>query len=188
MEGNVARCRVQLFCFATIGVLISFAASCAEIGVTLEWDPNPESNVAGYNAYVGTQSGHYERIIDAGTNTVVRISPLDPGVTYCFAVTAYTADHLESPFSDEIVYTVGIDGTNAMLKPLTITVTKLNLPVTISFSVKPGRHYLVQATTDFLTWQTLEDFFFETSAAVLWDDPESSAHSSRFYRVVAVMP
>ena len=184
---GATRCQVRLF-YSVVAFLALASASGAEFGVTLQWDANPEPTVAGYHAYVGTQSGRYDRIIDAGTETIVRIAPLDPGVTYYFAVTAYTDDHLESPFSDEIAYAVRINGTNAMLQSLTLAMTNAGTSVSISFNVKPGRHYLVQATTDLQTWQTLESFLFGISTAVIWNDPETSMHPLRFYRVVTVLP
>jgi hypothetical protein len=154
-----------------------------EIGVTLEWDPNPEPEVAGYYVYVGTQSGVYTRVIDSGSLVVVRVAPLDPGITYYFAVTARTDDGLESPFSDEVSYTVPIDGIRAALAPMTFGVAHGALAM--RFSTQRGCRYFVQATEDFLTWRTVETFGPDTADEIYWQDPMTSSYGHRFYRVVA---
>src|SRR5207237_63800 len=80
---------------------------------TLEWDPNPESYVTGYKFYCGEKSRAYDQIIDVGERTSVALTNLVPGLTYYFAITAYAADRSESPLSDELSYTVRIDGATA---------------------------------------------------------------------------
>jgi len=72
--------------------------------VTLAWDPNSETDLAGYNVYWGTASGHYDNKFNAGKVVVNTVSGLVPGVTYFFAVTAYNSSGLESDFSNEISY------------------------------------------------------------------------------------
>jgi len=72
--------------------------------VTLTWDPGPEAEVAGYRVYWGTESGAYRSAIDTGTETDATIPDLEEGETYYFAVTAYSADGLESDYSNEVVY------------------------------------------------------------------------------------
>lgn len=157
-----------------------------EIGVTLEWDPNPEPEVVGYYVYVGTQSGVYTRVVDTGSQTFIRVAPLDPGITYYFAVTARSSDGLESPFSDEVSYTVPIDGVRAALTPVTFGVA--NEAITTRFSTQPGCRYFVQATEDLLTWRTLETFGPDTADEIFWEDAMTSSCDHRFYRVVAQLP
>ena len=72
--------------------------------VTLAWDPNPEASILGYKVYYGQASGSYTNVFDAGNRTNCIITGLDPGVTYYFACTAYSATGDESNFSGEIVY------------------------------------------------------------------------------------
>jgi fibronectin type 3 domain-containing protein len=57
--------------------------------VTLEWDPNTESDLAGYKIYYGDSSGDYLGVIDVGNATTYTVANLIPGYTYYFAVTAY---------------------------------------------------------------------------------------------------
>jgi hypothetical protein len=72
--------------------------------VTLAWDANPEPSVQGYRVYYGKTSGSYTSVLDAGNRTDCVITGLDPGATYYFACTAYSATGDESNFSGEIVY------------------------------------------------------------------------------------
>jgi hypothetical protein len=71
--------------------------------VTLEWDRNPEPNVAGYRVYSGRQSRVYGSVLDVGNQTVAQL-PTNPGTTF-YAVTAYDDTGLESDFSEEVSYT-----------------------------------------------------------------------------------
>lgn len=179
---------IALLC--PVGILL-FAPPmliCADLGVTLQWDANPEPQVVGYRAYVGTASGHYDRVFDSHSNVSVRVSPLDPGLIYYFAVSAYTSDGLESPLSDELSYSVSINGTNIVLTPLTITSQKGTSPVTVSFNVKPGRRYFVQTSEDLRAWRTERQFIFEASTTAVWHDSPGQTRPMGFYRVVAQKP
>jgi hypothetical protein len=75
-----------------LGLLLVFAASpmaalCRD--VKLQWDPNSETNLAGYKVYIGTASRTYGVPITIGLQPTYTVSGLAPG-TYYFAVTAST--------------------------------------------------------------------------------------------------
>lgn len=74
----------------------------AHAKATFEWDPNPQSEVAGYHLYYGTASGDYTEVIDAGRATSVTIERMFSGVTYYVAVTAYDSRGMESEASNEV--------------------------------------------------------------------------------------
>ena len=75
--------------------------------VTLEWDPNSETDLAGYRIYMGTASGAYGATpIAAGLSTTCTVTGLVSGRTYYFAATAFNAGGLESGKSNEVIYTV----------------------------------------------------------------------------------
>ena len=76
----------------------------------LSWDPNPESEIAGYKTYYGTTSKTYDACVDVGNVSSCTISGLQEGTTYYFAVTAYNIENIESDFSEEVVYTIPIGG------------------------------------------------------------------------------
>ena len=74
--------------------------------VALAWDPSPDEWVTGYAIHYGTTSGVHPVRVDVGNVTNAVIDGLQPGVTYYFVATAYTADGLESDPSNEVSYTV----------------------------------------------------------------------------------
>src|ERR1043166_7159840 len=73
--------------------------------VTAEWDPNPESDIAGYVLSFGTQSGTYTTSIDVGDVTSFSFS-LTAGHTYFVAVQAYDSLGAISSYSTEVVCSV----------------------------------------------------------------------------------
>jgi hypothetical protein len=84
--------------------LLAPAAHAAEM--TVAWDQNPESDVAGYKIYYGTSPGSYTASVNAGNITSTVISGLEAGITYYFAAVAYDSQGTESGFSNEITYAV----------------------------------------------------------------------------------
>ena len=71
--------------------------------VTLGWDPNPESDLLGYNVYVGEAIGSYGPAMSAENNTTYTIQGLDDKKTYYFVVTAYNTSGTEGGPSNEIM-------------------------------------------------------------------------------------
>ena len=74
--------------------------------VTLLWDPNIETDLAGYRLYYGNESGVYPYVIDVGNTETCTVTRLQQGQTYYFTATAYNTAQLESSYSSEVVYTV----------------------------------------------------------------------------------
>ena len=73
--------------------------------VTLAWDAStPGTNVAGYTIYYGVSPGNYTNQVEVGLATAGVVSNLVAGTTYCFAVTAYSSEGLESDYSSEVVW------------------------------------------------------------------------------------
>ena len=68
--------------------------------LTLVWNPNPESDIAGYMVYYGRVSGDYTRLVTV-TDPTARIGVRDDKTTY-FAVTAYNTAGVESDLSAEV--------------------------------------------------------------------------------------
>ncbi len=79
-----------------LSLTVSFAYT-----VTLSWDANTESDLAGYKVYYGTSSRNYTETIDVGNTTTYQITGLSEG-TYYFAVTAYDTSGNESDYSEEV--------------------------------------------------------------------------------------
>jgi len=74
----------------------------------LDWDPNTESDLAGYTIYYGTTSKNYTSQIDIGITPLVggkvvhTITNLPAGKTYYFTVKARGKSGVESVFSAEV--------------------------------------------------------------------------------------
>jgi hypothetical protein len=74
-------------------VLVSlFACSLAKAvsSESLDWNPNTDPSIAGYNVYYGGASHSYTNVINIGSSTNAVVGGLLEGQTYYFAVTAYT--------------------------------------------------------------------------------------------------
>jgi hypothetical protein len=77
--------------------------------VTLAWNAdsqtsNPATNPTGYRLHFGTSSGNYTQTQDVGNATSGTVSSLTSGTTYYFAVTAYNAGGVDSPFSNQVSF------------------------------------------------------------------------------------
>jgi hypothetical protein len=88
MEPRV-NARKRWITYALAFLLTMAAQSAAADTLTLMWDRSPDSNVAGYLVYVGTQSGNYASAYDVGNSTSFAYSSAAPGQAYYFAVAAY---------------------------------------------------------------------------------------------------
>ena len=94
---------VVVLIFLTI-VYWQSVALASEVG-TLVWDPNTETDLAGYRVYMGTDSGIYGLPIDVGNKTQFMVSNLAEGTSYFFAVTAYNlAEHESAPSTEVVVH------------------------------------------------------------------------------------
>ena len=96
-------CFIAIVAILFLSPVYSHTANAAD--VTLEWDPNPEPDIAGYEVYYGVSSRNYSEMIDVGNFTICTIGNLETGVTYYFAAKAYNTDGYRSDYSDEVTYT-----------------------------------------------------------------------------------
>ena len=91
-----------------IGLIASNAMAAQ---ATLAWDPNTESDLAGYRVHYGTASGSYTVHTDVHNVTTYTVTGLTAGQTYYFAATAYDASGNESGYSNPVSYAVpGVNG------------------------------------------------------------------------------
>lgn len=101
--------------YALAFLLTMTARSAAADTLTLMWDRSPDSNVAGYLVYVGTQSGNYGSAYDVGNSTSFAYSSAAPGQAYYFAVAAYFAGPVIGTKSTEVSGTS--NGAPVLLNP-----------------------------------------------------------------------
>lgn len=97
--------------FVTWLLLMLLGSSIVAAGqsVTLAWNANTETNLAGYRLYWGSASRSYSTNMTVLVpETTATVTNLPAGPTNYFAVTAYTTDGLESDYSDEVFYRVPV--------------------------------------------------------------------------------
>ena len=95
-------CLFQLTSQAQISIAPTNAPKLAQ-NVALAWDASPDSAVTGYNLYYGTNSGVYStNKLNVGNVLTATVNITPRGVLYYFVASAYDANGMESPFSNEI--------------------------------------------------------------------------------------
>lgn len=85
----------------------------------LSWDPNTESDLAGYKVYYGTAPSVYTQSITVGfTGTPAApqytVSNLNSGTTYYFSITSFDSSSNESGHSNEVSKTFPAEVTGSM--------------------------------------------------------------------------
>jgi len=100
--------RFWILCFeiAVFVIIGALATDALAADVTLAWDPNTESDLAGYKIHHGTAIGSYSVHIDVNKATTYTVTGLTAGQTYYFAATAYDASGNESGYSNSVSYAV----------------------------------------------------------------------------------
>lgn len=96
----------------TLTVYLVLVLQLSASSVRLQWDPNPETDIAGYRVHRGIISGTRIETRDVGNITIYDFTGLVPGVTNYFTVTAYNTAGLESGPSNELSYEVTVVGGN----------------------------------------------------------------------------
>ena len=96
----------------SVCIIVGLIASNAMAAqATLAWDPNTESDLAGYRVHYGTSSGSYTVHTDVPDVTTYTVTALTAGQTYYFAVSAYDAAGNESGDRNPASYAVpGVNG------------------------------------------------------------------------------
>lgn len=119
-------------------------------GARLEWNANdPSEQVLGYKVYYSQIQGQWDAVVDVGNKTTWPIPDDWPvGNHYWFAVTAYADLGLESDFSETVDYTI----------PIKLWITREG----IKAHVNPSQNYLLEGTTDFVSWLGVEAKTSET--------------------------
>ena len=82
----------------------SAPAAIVTASASFQWDPNTETDLAGYKIYQGTASGQYGLPIAtlAANSTSYEATGLQNGGTYYFVVTAFDTSGNEGSLSDEL--------------------------------------------------------------------------------------
>jgi len=148
--------------------------------VTLAWNSSPSGSIAGYRLYYGTSTHVYTNLVDTGGTTTATV-PLNSGVTYFFAVTAYDAIGLESEFSTEVSYTVPSSAT------LHLSLSGAG-NVNLTGSAPSGYQYEVLRTDDLQTWTSVGNVTAGATGAFQFTDTLENNPVTRCYRLQQTSP
>ena len=115
--------------------------------LTVDWDPSPLGDFAGFKLYYDTDySGYpYDNSIDVSTDTSYTLQGLSPGTQYFVAVTVYDTDGNESWYSNEVQaspQTAPIIGVNP---------TVINFSATLVGDTTSANFIIINTGTDILT-------------------------------------
>jgi hypothetical protein len=172
----------------------SRAADIPAPPVSLEWSPNPETNLAGYKIYFGTVSGTYSAAFDVGAVTQAALPPMILGRTYYVALRAYDRESREGPLSAELVITATPPG------PVASTGFAAGSPGAGALQWKypksaviPADRFTIQSSEDLVLWSAAGGI---TSAEAIRSDeqwlyfevPFATNKPRQFFRVAAVNP
>ena len=144
--------------------------------VSLQWDPNSETDLAGYRVYYkadsselpfdGVEAVEGAAPIDVQGLTTTTISGLDPGRTYYLTVTAYNKAGLESPYSKIVAKVTPLpDSTAPNVLSFTIpsTATSLTIPIT-TFTATDNIGVTGYLVTDSSSVPSIDDAAWSASA------------------------
>lgn len=104
--------------------------------VRLAWDPNPETDLAGYRVHRGIAPGTRLESREVGLATTNDWTGLLPGSTNYFTVTAYNTAGLESDPSNEIAYEVKPEPTKPVIASAIVTVVQTTVWQTVTNTYK----------------------------------------------------
>jgi hypothetical protein len=139
--------------------------------VALAWDASPDSAVAGYRLYYGTESGSYSNSVMVGVATQATITGLLEGVTYYFACVAYDDAGAESDFSNEVSTTTGFY----------VSIRTANWSVE-TYGQAGATNQLLRST-NLIDWEVVKEFIGEAGVLTSVIEPNNL---NAWYRVVAV--
>lgn len=117
----------QLSCLVLLlllAVLLATPLSALAAGATLQWDPSPDPDIAGYllRYQPGSDAVPFSApgaaSIDSGAITSATVDGLDPRYSYYFAVTAYNSAGVESSYSNVIHLPESLPPTVSITSPV----------------------------------------------------------------------
>jgi len=130
MENSV--CRKLALSFILLFSIVLFSKVALAAQVRLAWDPNTESDVAGYRIYYGSSSKSYSGSVDVGNVTSYHLTGLKKGETYYISVSAYNTSGSESSYSSEVSGVATETTLPVSETPPTVSTTPTSEPTTSS--------------------------------------------------------
>ena len=103
---RIGRSLLSKLFWLSVLTLMSGGSASGSPSLLLAWTASPDADVAGYILYYGAASGNYNHTNYIANVTTATVTGLPEGFTYYFVVRATNTAGLESPPSNELVYTV----------------------------------------------------------------------------------
>ncbi len=154
----------------------AFSASLpGSSSVTLAWDLSPSPEVTGYRVYYGAASGNYSNSVVVGNVTTNTIRGLAGGVTFFFAVTAYSASGLESDLSNEVTFVPSLSSVRMRVTPTG--------QVALTVKGVIDHRYDILATEAFADWIVIGTVVMPAGGSWDFTDTNAVSFSRRFYRI-----
>jgi fibronectin type 3 domain-containing protein len=180
IEKNYFRLTGRAVCrLASILLISCFAVMRAgasdPTSVTLAWNPSADATVTGYRLYYGAASGQYTNSVAAGNTTSCTVTGLVNGTTYFFATTAHNASGVESPFSNEVSYSVAFSRLQITAQDAT--------GLTLAIEGVAGRPYNIEASENLGNWAVIGTITTSASGRANFKDTQAGNLSRRFYRL-----
>jgi uncharacterized protein (TIGR02597 family) len=168
-----------------VGAALLLGWSAKATDVTLAWNANTESDLAGYFIYYAPTNSSVQRA-DAGRTTSITLRSLSPGTTYKFYATAYNTAGLESDPSQQVIYKVPDNITpqdsGAMFQ--IVGIVDNGAGEKVQFKSVSGDSYAVDMTDGFPGgWQTLASGIAGTGGTVEINDATAGNSTKRIYRI-----
>lgn len=136
------------FLFFTAGlVVLLFAVPIMAAQVTLAWDSNTESDLAGYRIYYGNASRNYTMFIDVGKVNTYTVTGLTDGNIYYFAATAYSTSNVESAYSVEVNHRT----CSYSISPPSASVTQQGATGTVQVTTQAGCPWVASSGAPWVT-------------------------------------
>lgn len=87
-------------------ILIALEVNAAIVRLTFEWDPNSETDLAGYGLYQSEVSGSgYSKVKEVGKVTTTTLDiDIIPGESFYFVLDAFDLDGNRSGYSNEVTF------------------------------------------------------------------------------------
>lgn len=160
-------------------------SSTAANAINFIWDPSPDPRAAGYFLCWGLSNGECTNKLNVLNTNSAAISGFEADVVYNFQVIAYDAFGEESPPSNEAQYVMS--GPSPVVRPTLSfappTVVQGGVVVPLGFQGAAGRTYQLQATSDFLQWDTIWSIHCDSSAPVTVQVTNEPTYDRRFFRL-----
>ena len=139
----------------------------------LQWNRNPEGDIAFYRLHIGTSSHQYTTQIPVGNVTNYTVTNLNSGPIF-FALSAVNRNNLESDLSNEI---------SASATQISLSVAQGTREINVTIQGAAGQAYSVERADSLPQWVSAGAQTADANGRILLREPISPQGPRRFFRV-----